>query len=302
MKTLATTVALLSPLALAAPAAAQSMINATVVDVLNGDTLLVNINNSLRPVNLAYIRPPSGGPDWGLDAQNFLQDALPSGTPIQLDVSWISPSGTIYAYVHGQNGMLNIQLLEQGLSAMYLQSPDPVIRSWYEEAQSLAQANGTGPIWGDTSPTLVGSIAGAARPLGVATIGAIAVVSAIVLAKTVIKRWKQSTHVSLGKLQKQLDKMNQALVGALANQKQLERQYELAQENAANWLERAEVALRSENQDLAREALVRKKTFVQEAEIVKQSLDEATNHVSELRSTIGQLETQITTAKTQPST
>jgi phage shock protein A len=93
--------------------------------------------------------------------------------------------------------------------------------------------------------------------------------------------------------------MRQAVAQAIASQKRMERQYEQAQQSVNEWQSRAELALRNNNEALAREALVRKKTFAETAQSMKRQLDEQTKQVDILRTNMTKLESKISEAKTK---
>lgn len=91
--------------------------------------------------------------------------------------------------------------------------------------------------------------------------------------------------------------MRQAVAQAIASQKRMERQYEQAMQSVNEWQSRAELALRNNNEALAREALVRKKTFLETAQSMKRQLDEQTKQVEILKSNLIKLESKISEAK-----
>lgn len=62
-------------------------------------------------------------------------------------------------------------------------------------------------------------------------------------------------------MQDDLVKLRQAVAMAIASQKRLKNQAEQAESQARTWYERAELALKKNEDDLAREALTRRKTF-----------------------------------------
>ncbi|MEN9222886.1 MAG: PspA/IM30 family protein [Thermostichus sp. BF3_bins_97] len=93
--------------------------------------------------------------------------------------------------------------------------------------------------------------------------------------------------------------MRQAVAQAIASQKRMERQYEQAAQSVNEWQSRAELALRNNNEALAREALVRKKTFAETAQSMKRQLDEQTKQVEILRTNMTKLESKISEAKTK---
>ena len=66
---------------------------------------------------------------------------------------------------------------------------------------------------------------------------------------------------SVADMQEDLVKLRQAVAMAIASQKRLENQANQAKEQIKNWFTRAELALKKGEDDLAREALSRKKTF-----------------------------------------
>lgn len=91
--------------------------------------------------------------------------------------------------------------------------------------------------------------------------------------------------------------MRQAVAQAIASQKRMERQYEQALQSVNEWQRRAELALRNNNEALAREALVRKKTFAETAQSIKRQLDEQTKQVEILKTNMTKLESKISEAK-----
>lgn len=100
-------------------------------------------------------------------------------------------------------------------------------------------------------------------------------------------------------MQEDLVQLRQAVATAIASQKRMERQYEQARSNGDEWQRKAELALRSNNEGLAREALVRKKSFTDSAQAMKQQLDQQTTQVDALKSNMMKLESKISEAKTR---
>ena len=66
---------------------------------------------------------------------------------------------------------------------------------------------------------------------------------------------------SVADMQEDLVKLRQAVATAIASQKRLENQSNQAKEQIKNWFSRAELALRKGEDDLARDALRRTKTY-----------------------------------------
>ena len=70
---------------------------------------------------------------------------------------------------------------------------------------------------------------------------------------------------SVADMQADLVKLRQAVALAIASQKRLRSQADQAEAQAKTWYERAELALKKGEEDLAREALTRRKTFQETA-------------------------------------
>lgn len=104
---------------------------------------------------------------------------------------------------------------------------------------------------------------------------------------------------TISDMQEDLIQMRQAVATAIASQKRMERQYQQSQKNVDEWQRRAELALRNNNEQLAREALVRKKTFAETALGFKQQLDQQNQQVGALKNNMTKLESKIAEAKTK---
>lgn len=100
-------------------------------------------------------------------------------------------------------------------------------------------------------------------------------------------------------MQEDLIQMRQSVAQAMASQKRMEKQYEQARQNVEEWQKRAELALRNNNEQLAREALMRKKTFAETAASMKKQLDEQNAQLLILRDNMAKLESKIAEAKTK---
>ena len=100
-------------------------------------------------------------------------------------------------------------------------------------------------------------------------------------------------------MQQDLSKLRQAVAQAIAGQKRTEAQYKQNFTEADRWQQRAQLALQKGEEDLAREALTRKKTHSDTANTLKQQLDIQTNQVEELRRNLMGLESKISEAKTK---
>lgn len=100
-------------------------------------------------------------------------------------------------------------------------------------------------------------------------------------------------------MQEDLVKLRQAVARAIAAQKRTEQQYLKNQEEATNWEQRAKLALGKGDENLAREALTRKKSFADTAAVLKQQLDQQSGQTDTLKRNLIALESKISEAKTK---
>ena len=100
-------------------------------------------------------------------------------------------------------------------------------------------------------------------------------------------------------MQEDLVQMRQAVARSIATQKRTEQQYNKNQSEANSWQQRAQLALSKGDENLAREALVRKKSFADTAGSLKTQLDMQTNQVATLKRNLIGLESKISEAKTK---
>ena len=100
-------------------------------------------------------------------------------------------------------------------------------------------------------------------------------------------------------MQEDLIQLRQAVARAIANQKRTEQQYNKNQQEANTWQQRAQLALKKGDESLAREALLRKKSFSDTAGTLKQQLDQQSATVETLKRNLIALESKISEAKTK---
>ncbi|XP_015875782.3 membrane-associated protein VIPP1, chloroplastic isoform X2 [Ziziphus jujuba] len=96
-----------------------------------------------------------------------------------------------------------------------------------------------------------------------------------------------------------LIKMRQATAQVWASQRQLNNKYETAHKASEDWYRRAELALTKGNEDLAREALKRRKGYAENASALKAQLDQQKIVVDNLVSNTRLLESKIQEAKSK---
>ena len=104
---------------------------------------------------------------------------------------------------------------------------------------------------------------------------------------------------SVADMQEDLVKLRQAVAMAIASQKRLENQANQAKEQIQNWFSRAELALKKGEEDLAREALSRKKTFQETFESLTTQFQTQNGQVEKLKKSLLLLERKIAEARTK---
>ena len=104
---------------------------------------------------------------------------------------------------------------------------------------------------------------------------------------------------SVADMQADLVKLRQAVATAIASQKLIQNQADQADAQAKTWYERAELALKKGEEDLAREALGRRKTCQDTATALQGQLQSQCGQVDQLKKSLVQLESKIAEAKTK---
>ncbi|CAM8881510.1 unnamed protein product [Rhodiola kirilowii] len=99
-----------------------------------------------------------------------------------------------------------------------------------------------------------------------------------------------------------LIKMRQATAQVLASQKQLENRYKAAQKASEDWYKRAQLALGKGEEELAREALKRRKSYADNASALKAQLDQQKSVVENLVANTRLLESKIQEARSKKDT
>jgi len=94
-------------------------------------------------------------------------------------------------------------------------------------------------------------------------------------------------------MNEQLLENKKAVASAIADEKRLERQYQENQALAADWENKAILAVKSSRDDLAKEALVRQKEYQDYAVQFKQQFDLQHQSVEKLKDSLRQLQSKI---------
>ena len=100
-------------------------------------------------------------------------------------------------------------------------------------------------------------------------------------------------------MQEDLVQLRQAVAQAIATQKRSEQQYNQNQSQPNQWEARAKLALQKGDENLAREALQRKKGYAETASTIKLTLEQQAGQVDALKRNLIQLESKISEAKTK---
>ena len=100
-------------------------------------------------------------------------------------------------------------------------------------------------------------------------------------------------------MREDLVELRQATAKAIASEMSMKRKYEQAQANADEWQRKAQIALKRNAEDLARQALMRKKGFSETATALNQQLARQTEQANVLRNNLTKLESKIAEAKTK---
>tara|TARA_B100000700_G_scaffold208921_1_gene229690 strand:+ start:61 stop:864 length:804 start_codon:yes stop_codon:yes gene_type:complete len=104
---------------------------------------------------------------------------------------------------------------------------------------------------------------------------------------------------SLIDMQEDLGKLRQAVAMAIASQKRLKSQADEAQQKISIWYQRAQLALEKGDEDLAREALSRRKTFKDSSISLNKQFQAQQSQVEKLKRSLMKLESVISKSKTK---
>lgn len=104
---------------------------------------------------------------------------------------------------------------------------------------------------------------------------------------------------AVDEMQQDLIQLRQAVAQAIATQKRTERQASQAETTAQEWYNRAQLALSNGDENLAREALTRRKSYQETAKAMRSQLTQQSSVVSKLKENMRSLESKIAEAKTK---
>ena len=98
-------------------------------------------------------------------------------------------------------------------------------------------------------------------------------------------------------MQKDLVKVRQAYAEVSASTKRMEEQIKLAEAEGVKWYERAQLALTKGEEELAREALTRRKQQLEMADSLREQVDGQQTSISSLYESMKELEAKMAEAK-----
>lgn len=88
----------------------------------------------------------------------------------------------------------------------------------------------------------------------------------------------------------------------MGSEKQMQAKYNASQATADEWLRRAELAVKKGQDELAREALMRRKTYETAAQALKVQLDAQSKARQQLQANVGMLEARLNEARNKRET
>jgi phage shock protein A len=100
-------------------------------------------------------------------------------------------------------------------------------------------------------------------------------------------------------MQNDLIRLRQAVAQAIATQKRTERQCSQARTNSEEWYRRAQLALQKGDENLAREALTRRKSYQETADALQAQIEQQNGIVAKLKQNMVMLEGKLSEAKTK---
>ncbi|MEA5512109.1 PspA/IM30 family protein [Crocosphaera sp. UHCC 0190] len=106
---------------------------------------------------------------------------------------------------------------------------------------------------------------------------------------------------AIAQMEQELIAMRRALAEAIATHKSAERQLARYEAAASKWYERAELALEKGNEVLAREALVNRQSYQQQAQTIQNQLGQQTQIIQKVKQDLRQLEQKYSEAKAKKS-
>jgi len=108
---------------------------------------------------------------------------------------------------------------------------------------------------------------------------------------------KKMVRLIIQEMEDTLVEVRSSSAKTIADKKELTRQVSHFEKDAAQWQEKAELALSKEREDLARAALMEKKKSTESAQALIEELQHVEEHIAKLQSEVAQLQDKLNDAK-----
>ncbi len=110
---------------------------------------------------------------------------------------------------------------------------------------------------------------------------------------------KKMVRLIIQEMEDTLVEVRSSSAKTIADKKELTRQVTHFEKEAAQWQEKAELALSKEREDLARAALMEKKKASESAQALVEELQHVDEHIAKLQDEVSQLQDKLNDAKTR---
>ncbi|NJL98452.1 MAG: hypothetical protein HC924_06350 [Synechococcaceae cyanobacterium SM2_3_2] len=290
---------------LGSPALAQSyLLQGQVVQVIGPTEVLITIDGQLFALNLAYqMVPPEAGELVQQQTTQALSQLLPVDSVVQIDPLQLGSGNRIYGFAYNQNGLVNAQLLASGHTIAPWRLPEPGLQQLYDGAVAQAQALGLGLYAPSQAAVVQAQTASVGQrvwrelrdpssPLLPSLLGTSLMV--VILGVVGVKQWRRSHRPAAAGVplagsgdpgpSHDPHRLQKTLAAAIARQKSLQGRYQDLQNQVDIWLEKAKTAILQKDDELARVALIRKRSYAKSAQEMQAELEVATAQVAAIQS------------------
>lgn len=113
---------------------------------------------------------------------------------------------------------------------------------------------------------------------------------------------KKLIELTVDEMSQQIKKARQEVIGAVAAEKQLKKKVDALQEDVERWDKRAELAMKGDDEALAREALKQKRRVMGEVVATEKARTEARNQALEMKEELDRMEHKLEDVKMRKGT
>lgn len=113
---------------------------------------------------------------------------------------------------------------------------------------------------------------------------------------------KKLIELTVDEMSQQIKKARQEVIGAVAAEKQLKKKVDALQEDVERWDKRAELAMKGDDEALAREALKQKRRVMGEVVATEKARTEARNQALEMKEELDRMEHKLDDVKMRKGT